>query len=194
MRKALLLCLLPLLVGCKSKRLTANSPEKYEIENLAVVIDDYDLETIYPEARMIEGTELFEEGTIEKPYTVLYPNSPDKILIVWKDEKRDSLEQIYLAQESRWRSQTGIRVGTTYDELLELNQGPIKIYGFGWDHSGAVDWEEGALSETNIRVFLEPHIAPPRDFYTDRVIEPTPEEIKALRLTVRAILYREPEL
>lgn len=192
MRPLLLLSCIFLLISCKSKQLTANSPEKYDLEVLAQVISDGKLDEIYPGANKTEGTEWFEEGTEERSYTILYPQTPDNCLIVWADKDRSKLHQIYVEKESRWRSNTGIRVGSTYDELEEINGGPIKFYGFGWDHSGAVDWNNGGLANSKIRVFLAPQIAPPKDFYTDQMITTTDDEIDAMKLRVRAILFQEP--
>lgn len=194
MRLILLACTFLLLTSCGKKPLTANSPEKFDMEVLADVIARQDLENIYPEAQIADGTELFDEGTVERSYSILYPHTPEKILVIWKEKDRKNLHQIFLDGKSRWRSKTGIRIGTTYDELVELNGAPIKFYGFGWDHSGAVDWNKGGLANTNIMVYLEPTVAPPKDFYTDKVIETTKDEIENMKLKVRAILLQEPEL
>ena len=194
MKLFLLACTLLVLTSCGSKKLTANSPEKFDMEVLADVIAQQDLDNIYPEAQIANGTELFEEGTVERSYSILFPHSTDKILVVWKDPERTELHQIFLDGKNRWRSKTGIHIGTTYDELVELNGRPVKFYGFGWDHSGAVDWNDGGLANTNIRVFLEPTVAPPRDFYTDKVIETTDDEIDNMKLQVRAILFQQPEV
>lgn len=194
MRFLFIACSFLILTSCGPKPLTADSPEKFDMEILAEVIERQDLENIYPEAQIAEGTEFFEEGTVERSYSILYPHTIEKILVIYKDKDRKDLHSIYLDSKSRWRSNTGIQVGTTYDELVELNGAPIKFYGFGWDHSGAVDWNKGGLANTNIRVFLEPTVAPPRDFYTDRVIETTDDEIENMKLQVRAILLQEPEI
>lgn len=192
MRALLLLGCVFLLISCKSNELTANSPEKYDLEVLAKVISDNKLDQIYPSSNKSEGTELFAEGTEERSYTILYPNTQDNCLIIWADKERTKLHQIYVEKESRWRSSTGIRVGSSYDELEEINGGPLKFYGFGWDHSGAVDWNKGGLEKSKIRVYLAPQIAPPKDFYTDRLITTTDDEIDAMKLKVRAIIFQEP--
>lgn len=192
MRPLLLFSCFLLLISCKSNQLTANSPEKYDLEVLAKVISQDNLNDIYPSSNMTEGTELFEEGMVERPYTILYPKTPDKILIIWKDDQRTKLHQIYTDKENRWRSKTGIRVGSTYDEVVEINTAPIKFYGFGWDLSGAVDWNMGGLAKSNIRIFLAPQIAPPKDFYTDKMINTTEDEIDDMKLRVRAIVFQAP--
>lgn len=191
MRKLLLLFICFGIISCKSRKLTAESEEKYELENLSEVISRDRIDEIYPDANIAEGTDLFEEGTVERPYTILYPNTDDEILIVWQDESRQTPEQIYVDREGRWRSKKGIKVGTSYEELEEINNGPIKFYGFGWDYSGAVDWNEGKMADSNVQVFLAPENAPPQSFYGDQIIEEDPEKIINLHLKVRAIVFKK---
>ena len=190
MRKTAFLTLIVLLTSCSGSRLTAESPEKYKIENLVKVISREDLKKIYPEANIAEGKGVFEEGTVERDYTVLYPDTKDEILITWQDRNQNKVYQIFHEGEGKWKSQKGIAIGTSYEDLVALNKGPIKVYGFGWDYSGAVDWNKGAMEKTNIRVFLAPENAPPKSFYGDKVIEADIADIRNLKLRVRAILYQ----
>lgn len=193
MRKIAFLTLIVLLTSCSGSRLTAESPEKYELESLVKVISREDLKKIYPEANIAEGKDLFEEGTVERAYTVLYPETKDEILITWQDRNQNKIYQIFYEGEGKWQSKEGIKIGTSYDDLVKLNEGPIKVYGFGWDYSGAVDWNKGKMEDTNIRVFLAPENAPPKSFYGDQVIEADIADIRNLNLTVRAILYQNKE-
>lgn len=191
MKKILILSLILLAAGCKSGKITADSPEKYDVESLAKVLTQKNLQEIYPDAQIAEGVDLFEEGTVERPYSILYPNTQDQVLIIWDDTARSQLRQIHFEGDGRWRSNTGIEIGTTYDDLVAMNGGPIDVYGFGWDYSGAVDFKDGKLEETNVRVFLAPENAPPKSFYGDHIIDSDlVEEIKNLNLKVRAITYQ----
>ena len=191
MRKFLLLLMVFGILSCKSHRLTANSEEKFQLENLSKVISKNNIQDIYPDANVAEGTDLFEEGTAERPYTILYPNTSDEILIVWQDDSKTTPEQIYVDREGRWTSKKGIKIGSSYEDLEVINNGPIKFYGFGWDYSGAVDWNDGNMKDSNVRVFLAPKNAPPKNFYGDHIIEEDPEKIINLELKVRAIVYKK---
>jgi len=186
-----MLGLILFVVSCKSKKLTADSSDRYTIENLAKVSSTEELRRIFPDADMQEGTDLFEEGTVEKAYTILYPGSTNEVLITWSDNSRRNIQGIRVENEGIWKSKTGISIGTPYETLVEMN-GPIKFYGFGWDYSGAVDWNNGKLADTNIRVFLAPRETPPSKYYGDGIIEATEEEIEALDLSVQAILFQKP--
>lgn len=191
MKKFLLLFVSFGIISCKSHKLTAESAEKYQLENLSEVITQDKIDEIYPDANISEGTDYFEEGTVKRPYTILYPNTADEILIVWQDESRSTPQQIFVDREGRWRSKNGIKVGSSYEDLERINGGPIKFYGFGWDYSGAVDWNEGKMAGSNVRVFLAPENAPPQNFYGDHIIEEDPEKIINLNLKVRAIVFKK---
>lgn len=193
MRKFLLLFLLIVTIGCKNQRITADSPEKYHLENLALVIAEGDIEKVYPDAYPIEGTDEFEEGTVSKKYSILYPNTPEEILIVWKNERKKDFQEIRFSGTGRWKSEKGIAAGTTYKELLALNKAPLKVFGFGWDYSGAVDWNDGEFENSGLRVFMAPKNAPPNAFYGDHVLEASPEQLERLGLHVETIVLVHPK-
>lgn len=190
MKKVLVLGLILIVAGCKSKKLSSDSAEKFQIENLAEVISEKNINSIYPEAQISKGTDLFEEGTVELPYSILYPGTGDELLIIWEDVNRTKIHQLRFDKNGRWQTHNGIKIGTSYEELERLNGKPIKFYGFGWDYSGAVDWNGGKLADSNIRVFLAPEKTPANKFIGDKIVEATPEEIEALNLRVRAVLYQ----
>lgn len=190
MKRVLVLALIFTITGCKSKKISSNSAEKFQIENLAEVISEKDLNTIYPEAQISEGTDLFEEGTVERAYSILYPGTSDELLIIWEDQDRTDIHQLRFDKNGRWQTNNGIKVGTSYEDLERINGKPIKFYGFGWDYSGAVDWNGGKLANSNVRVFLAPENTPSNKFIGDAIIEATPEEIAALDLKVRAVLFQ----
>lgn len=187
-----MLGLILVLASCKSKKITAESPQRFVIENLANISSAEELKKIYPNAQIKEGTDMFEEGTVERAYSILFPNTENEVLITWADKMRSEIHSIRVENAGDWKSRSGISIGTPYKALVEMN-GPIKFYGFGWDYSGAVDWNNGKFADSNIRVFLAPASTPPNKFYGDGVIEATEEEIEALDLSVQAILFQKPE-
>ena len=193
MRKYLLLFLLCGAIACKNQKITADSPERYYLENLAQVISEGRLEKVYPDARVIEGTDDFEEGTVTRSYSILFPNTPEEIVVIWQDEQQEDFQEIRFSGTGRWKSKKGIGTNTTYEELLALNKGPVKVFGFGWDYSGAVDWNKGELDDTGLHLFMAPKNAPPNSFYGDHVLEATPEQFRRLGLTVDTIVLVHPE-
>lgn len=189
MKKFLLFSIILVIFSCKSKRINDN---KYFIENLAEIANVEKIKNIYSDAQVREGSDQFEEDTQQQAYNILYPDTDNEALLIWKDEARTRLHSVMVEKDGHWKSKSGIMIGTSYEDLVRLNGKPIKIYGFGWDYSGAVDWNGGNLTDSNIRVFLAPKSDPPNRFYSDGIIEPSQVELEAMDLRVKAIIYRKP--
>lgn len=190
MKKFILLLIILGVVSCKgSKKSAANAKDIFVIENLAGMTSE-DIKRNYTDANITEDIGVFEEGTEERPYTTLYKGTPDEIQITWADDARSQIYDIRFSDAGKWASSTGIKVGTTYNELNRLNGKEISFYGFGWDYSGAVMWNDGKLENSNIIVFLEAQ-GIPQKFYGDQIIEATPEEIALLDPRVSTIMYKK---
>jgi len=189
MKKIILLILIMGIVSCKGSKKTTPNVDLFVVENLAAMNSD-DIKNNYTNADIIEDTGMFEEGTEERAYTTLYSNTPDEIQITWEDPQKTKIHDIRFTKEGRWKSHTGIKIGTTYEELNRLNNKQISFYGFGWDYSGAVMWNDGKLEDSNIFVFLSPNSQTQNNFYGDHIVEATPEEIAQLNLKVSTILYK----
>lgn len=188
MRKITVIIAVVLMAACNSaKKGTSGSTSKYTVENLGRM-DAGDLRSNYPDSNMEEGTDMFEEGTEERAYTILYPGTDNEIHITWQDKERTKIQDLRFSNSGKWKSETGVDIGTTYDELNKMNGKEVSFYGFGWDYSGAVDWNGGKLEKSGLRVFLAPGNEVSNKFYGDKIIEATPEEIEALDLKVSSIM------
>lgn len=188
MRKIVILIAIISLAACNSSKKTASkTSKKFTVESLQHM-NAQDLSNRYPEANIKEGKGLFEEGTEERPYSILYPNTPDELHITWKDNKRTEILDLRFSQKGKWKSKSGISIGATYEELNKINGKPISFYGFGWDYSGAVLWNDGRLENSGLRVFLSPETQPQNKFIGDQIIEPSPEEIKKMNLKVSSVI------
>ncbi|MGM0933758.1 MAG: hypothetical protein ACQEWD_09975 [Bacteroidota bacterium] len=186
MKKILVIISVLTLFACGSSRNNA-SKDKFVIENLQKYSSE-DLKREYPDANVREDVGMFEEGTVERAYTILFPDTPNELHVTWKDKSRTEIHDIRFDVDGQWKSDEGIQIGTTYEELNRLNGKDISFYGFGWDYSGAVMWNDGKLENSGLRVFLGPQNEPGNDFYGDRLIEASPEEIEALDLRVETIM------
>ncbi|WP_010227294.1 hypothetical protein [Gillisia marina] len=190
MRKFLYLSAILLVVACNSsKKATTPSSNQLFVEDL-LDMNALTLKSTFPNEVISEDVGLFEEGTEERAYTVISPNTPDELHITWKDKDRTQIEDIRMDSNGKWKSKSTIKIGSTYDELTEMNQKPISFYGFGWDYSGATLWNDGKLEKSNVHVFLAPEKEPKNKFYGDKIVTATPEEIKELDLKVKAILFK----
>ena len=189
MKKFILLLLIIGVASCKStKQPTAAKVDLFVIENLSGMTSE-EIKTNYTDANITEDIGVFDEGTEERPYTTLYTGTPDEIQITWEDAGRTRIHDIRFSNSGKWRSNTGIKIGTNYKELNQINGKEISFYGFGWDYSGAVVWNGGKLENSNLFVFLESNNIP-GNFYGDNIIEATPEEIDQMNLKVSTILYK----
>lgn len=192
MKKLIILIAVLGIASCKStKQTTATETTKptFIIEDLAK-FDAEEIKIKYPDAFPREGVGMFDEGTEELYYTILYPETPNEIQITWNDKERTEINDIRFTTAGNWKSSRGIMVGTTYDELNVLNGKPVSFYGFGWDYSGAVVWNEGKLEDSKLRVFLAPEKEPQPKYYGDHIIKATPGEIKNMGLKVQTIIYK----
>lgn len=190
MKRLILLAMLIGVFSCKSSKTTNTSSEDpFVVENL-VAYNINEIKQKHPEANMKEDVGMFDEGTEEYPYCVLYPGTPDELHITWANEERTKINDIRFNEAGKWKTREGIKPGTTYKELNELNGKPISFYGFGWDYSGAVAWNEGRLENSNLRVFLAPKNEPKNKFYGDFIIDATEEEIEDLDLKVQTVVYK----
>lgn len=191
MRKILIFGLLILLVGCKSRNLKSASSEKFIIENLAKIAEAGELEQTYPDAIVTAGTDMVQEGIGERPFSVLFPETQKEALITWRGNDKKEVYRIMVSKNGPWKTESGIEIGTTYEELVEINGGPVSIYGFGWDYSGAITWDGGKMEDSDIRIFVAPTGEAPNKFYGDDIISPTQAELDSLQLTVQTIIFRE---
>lgn len=178
------------IISCKgSKQSASNTKDIFLIENLADMTAA-ELKRNYSDANITEDIGVFDEGTVERPYTTLYPGTQDEIQITWADANRTKIYDIHFSNVGKWKSKTGIKTGTTYEELNQINGKEISFYGFGWDYSGAVTWNNGKLENSNIIVFLEAKNIPEK-FYGDHIIKASPEEIALMDLKVNTIMYKK---
>ncbi|MBZ9728179.1 hypothetical protein LB467_00630 [Salegentibacter sp. JZCK2] len=186
MKKLSLIIVVLTLAACGSSN-SKMSKDKFVAENLT----DFDAEELnenYPDANMYEDSGLFEEGSVERAYTVMYPDSPDELHVTWKTEEREEIFDIRFSEKGKWKSAEGIEIGTPYEALNQINGKEISFYGFGWDYGGAVMWNDGKLENSNLRVFLAPEGEVADKFYGDRIIEASEEEIEKLNLKVTSIM------
>lgn len=186
MKKISLIIFVLTIVACGSSN-SKKSKDKFVAENLTNYNAE-DLNKNYPDANFREDTGMFEEGTVERAYTVMYPDTPDELHITWKTEEQEEIFDIRFSENGKWKSAAGIEIGTTYEALNKINEKEISFYGFGWDYGGAVIWNNGKLEKSKLRVFLAPDGEVSDEFYGDRIIEANQEEIENLNLKVTTIM------
>lgn len=190
MKKLSILFFILIAASCKNTQQVTTAPaDKFIIEYLAEMNSE-ELKKRFPEANIIEDIGEFEEGTERRPYTVLFPDTADEIQITWDDMERTKINDIRFSEEGKWKSSEGIKIGTSLEELNRLNGKEVSFYGFGWDYSGAVVWNNGKYEDSNLRIFLASEIEPAEKFYGDHIIKASPEETEALKLKVQTVIHK----
>lgn len=97
-----------------------------------------------------------EGETIEA--TVVYPSSPEELLLLWEQQDYTHLAEIRLEHpRSPWKTSLGLAIGSTLKQIENLNGESFLISGFGWDYGGtSLDWRRGAISDNVVLIFEEP--------------------------------------
>jgi hypothetical protein len=104
------------------------------------------------------STGYYPEGMGEYPNTLLFPDSENQVEFVWVDDSANFSGLAYIevhGQKTDWQTIEGITLGTRLKTLETLNQKPFAFYGFGWDYSGTVNWDDGHLFDRKIFVCLD---------------------------------------
>jgi hypothetical protein len=86
----------------------------------------------------------------------LFPDQPGELSVIFPGGEvnlRD-LQITIDAPDTTWYGRgTGIRIGTTLEELNALNGNPFELMGFDWDYGGVItDWRGGSLQDYRIRL------------------------------------------
>ena len=188
MRKIIFILSILVLAACNSRKAgTSGSNAKYTIENVGNMNAE-EIARNFPDSNLEEGEDMFEEGTEKRAYTILYPDTEDELIITWDQENRENVHSIKFTSKGKWSTSTGVDIGTTLAELNKLNGKPVSFYGFGWDYSGAVDWNGGKLAKSGVAVFLKSDEQVPNKFNSDKIIDPSEEELEAMDLKVGSIM------
>jgi len=93
---------------------------------------------------------LFQEGDFARMITVLWKGKDKQLDIAWEEEKPPFTKIKYITisnPKSPYAFDNGIKIGTSLNEIVKLNNGDIKLYGFGWDYGGSfISFGNGRLA------------------------------------------------
>lgn len=96
------------------------------------------------------------EGETKKGLLV-FPKTNNEIQVLFQgNEAMKKLESIRIKGiNSKWKTDAGIKVGSTLEELVAVNGKDFNFYGFEWDYAGKLaNWNGGKLND-KLSVFLE---------------------------------------
>jgi len=126
--------------------------------------------------------------------TVIFPKTDNEIFVSWQlDKPFQVITEVLIENEKApWGTSQGVSIGTTLEELIEINGKDFKFAGFEWDYSGYTnDWQGGRITK-NLAVFLEPDnpdaIYP--DLLGDELFLSNHPKTKSAGLKVRSMIIR----
>lgn len=149
---------------------TSSTPVKQTptdtLDNLFKIASEAELIDIFGKENVIYDTVYGAEGE-ESMASILYPNSADQVEIAWSnDNKREGVGSVThyafydsdndrLITTSRWKTISGVKLGTTLTQLNETNGKPFIFSGFGWDYGGFImDFQDGKLDKLPISIHI----------------------------------------
>lgn len=138
-------------------------------------------------AKNVKKQPIYVGEGVEVPGYVVFGDTPEAMEILYDTAiAKNKPAMIRIAAEgTRWKTTTGITIGTTLAELVKINGKDFDLYGFGWDYGGAVaDWKGGKLN-TNLRIFLTvKQDEYPDAILGDRVLSSSDPALKGLPVVV----------
>lgn len=156
MKKILLISILAALLPAASCRAPGPSTERTKNNDFIIepglrlgpitaATTEEMLVELFGEENVRHDTIWFAEGHTETG-TILFPGTPNEVEIVWNEEGAPSILRLS-KPGADWITATGLKVGSSLQEVESVNLRPFQFYGFGWDFGGAViDWKGGRMT------------------------------------------------
>ena len=122
-----------------------------------------------------EGAEKFEAS-------IIFPDTPNELILFWQDNKYGTRPASVSIRKkgAEWKTAQGIQIGTSLEELNEINERPFSFFGFGWDYGGSihVTWNGGKMANIKgLFLVLQETRELPREFYGDKKLSSDMEEL-----------------
>ena len=160
------------------------------LEKIAELANNGNLSAEFSTSEMQREIASINEGMDSVKVIWLNRNSTNEVRIDFRPSDSSKVFRITVeGKESKFHSETGVKLGMTIDELNSTNRKPVDFYGFGWDFAGAVKFNNGQLEGQKLRIYLKTDKK-----YGNQFMGDTPhtfEEAKAakLELYVGKILF-----
>ena len=189
----------------KSKKPISTNPVKIErIDNWTCIpgeqvgrikasFNSSDIYKTFGKENVMETEIGLGEGETKKGLLV-FPKTNNEIQVLFQgNEEMTKLESIRIkGTDSKWKTNAGIKVGSTLEELVTANGKDFNFYGFEWDYAGKLaNWNGGKLND-KLSVFLEATNEEPifPDLLGDREFLSSNPKAKEAGLKVNAILIK----
>ncbi|WP_194851700.1 hypothetical protein [Nonlabens antarcticus] len=144
-------------VGPLDPSLFANETEEeasyWSIENLVESLENDTMDQDYPELSMKDDTMISGEGTVRRVVKIIAGDTPNELVVSYDGNKPF---QLMYGSRGKWRTKHSIYIGSPVEALNKVNGKPIKFGGFGWEYSGLVRFEGGAIDASSYDMFIAP--------------------------------------
>lgn len=149
------------------------------------------LEKAYGKANVMIKSIDIAEGE-EREGIVVFPDSKNELEIVLDVAAASGKPEFVRINQAgtEWRTDEGISIGTSLDELEKYNGKAFTFYGFEWDYAGLItNWNGGKLSD-HLIISLLPENADALvpELLGDVELYSGSEKVKAIRLKVKAMV------
>lgn len=110
-----------------------------------------DLIKFFGKQNVSTDKEILTEGGVQKNVTYCFKGLPDELIIRWlNDNLKNAISVSIINKSSHWKLPENINIGTTLNELNDINQAEFLFSGFEWDYGGQVQsWGTGNLNKYN---------------------------------------------
>jgi hypothetical protein len=123
----------------------------------------------------------------EIPGYIVFPDTKDEIQIAYDTAvAKDKPAFIRIDQEgSHWKTNNGITIGTSLEELVKINGKDFDFFGFDWDYGGSVtDWKNGKLTnDLQVGLGYDSNNLP-NELMGDRTISSNHPKVKGQKIKV----------
>lgn len=143
-------------VSDKNETQSASTDSNLVLDDLLKINNVTELEKKFGEGNVTIDTLWGPEGTFAIGIK-LFPGTANEVEIMWEDTIHYTKMSSALVnnEKSEWRTKEGIYIGMPLEELVQINQKPVKFYGFGWDYGGGVSsFEKGILENAHVGIGL----------------------------------------
>jgi len=129
-----------------------NTNSTFILDSLLRYNSETDLITAFGRENVGRDTAWYPEGMGQYMITTLYPHTSNEVEFVWNDSAAyTGLNYVRVYEDSSTWSTHGVKIGTTLNELIQLNGKDFTFSGFGWDYGGQLMWSEGGnLSDVDV--------------------------------------------
>lgn len=121
--------------------------------------DEEDIIAAYSKEHVIRQQVGVGEGEMVAA-SIVFPGTPNELIVEWQEGfEFKKISRIRIRKEgAKWKTEEGIKIGTTLEELVEINGKDFNFYGFEWDYGGVTnEWEGGNISNQLTVVLSTPN-------------------------------------